>query len=73
MSPASVISGAPGPPESYSFAHFTHVIISKFLLIQQWVRLQTTIINENRLHLADAGHRKYLAEWVEKHFSAMVR
>ena len=35
---------------------------------QQWVRLQTMIINENRLNLADAAHRKYLAEQVEKHF-----
>ena len=35
---------------------------------QQWVRLQTMIINENRLNLADAQHRKYLAEQLEKHF-----
>ncbi len=35
---------------------------------QQWIRLQTMIINENRLNLADAAHRKYLAEQVEKHF-----
>ena len=35
---------------------------------QQWVKLQTMIINENRLNLADAGHRKYLAEQVENHF-----
>lgn len=34
----------------------------------QWVRLQTMIINENRLNLADAQHRKYLAEQVHKHF-----
>ena len=34
----------------------------------QWVRLQTMIINENRLNLADASHRKYLAEQIEKHF-----
>lgn len=34
----------------------------------QWVRLQTMIINENRLNLADAAHRKYLAEQIEKHF-----
>ena len=34
----------------------------------QWVRLQTMIINENRLNLADARHRKYLAEQLEKHF-----
>ena len=35
---------------------------------QQWIRLQTMIINENRLNLADTQHRKYLAEQVEKHF-----
>lgn len=35
---------------------------------QQWVRLQTMIINENRLSLADASHRKYLMEQCEKHF-----
>ena len=35
---------------------------------QQWIRLQTMIINENRLNLVDPTHRKYLAEQVEKHF-----
>ncbi len=35
---------------------------------QQWIRLQTMIINENRLNLADPQHRKYLAEQVTKHF-----
>ncbi|WIM06925.1 MAG: oxidative damage protection protein [Candidatus Nitricoxidivorans perseverans] len=35
---------------------------------QQWIRMQTMIINENRLNLADARHRKYLTEQVEKHF-----
>jgi Fe-S cluster biosynthesis and repair protein YggX len=35
---------------------------------QQWIKLQTMIINENRLSLADAQHRKYLAEQVQKHF-----
>lgn len=35
---------------------------------QQWIRLQTMLINENRLNLADAQHRKYLAEQIEKHF-----
>ena len=35
---------------------------------QQWIRLQTMLINENRLNLMDARHRKYLAEQVEKHF-----
>lgn len=34
----------------------------------QWLRLQTMIINENRLNLADADHRKYLAEQRERHF-----
>ncbi len=35
---------------------------------QQWIRMQTMIINENRLNLADAQHRKYLVEQVDKHF-----
>ena len=30
--------------------------------------MQTMIINENRLNLADVAHRKYLAEQIEKHF-----
>ena len=34
----------------------------------QWIRLQTMLINENRLSLADAAHRKYLAEQMENHF-----
>jgi Fe-S cluster biosynthesis and repair protein YggX len=35
---------------------------------QQWMRMQTMIINENRLNLADAEHRKYLTGQVEKYF-----
>jgi len=35
---------------------------------QGWIRLQTMIINENRLSLADAQHRKYLMEQCEKYF-----
>jgi Fe-S cluster biosynthesis and repair protein YggX len=35
---------------------------------QQWVRMQTMIINENRLNLADPDHRRYLAGQIEKHF-----
>ncbi len=35
---------------------------------QQWIRLQTMLINENRLNLADPRARQYLAEQVEKHF-----
>ena len=35
---------------------------------QQWIRLQTMLINENRLSLVDPRARKYLAEQVEKHF-----
>jgi len=35
---------------------------------QQWIRMQTMIINENRLNLADTRHRKYLSEQMEKHF-----
>ena len=35
---------------------------------QQWIRLQTMLINENRLNLADPQARKYLADQVTKHF-----
>ena len=35
---------------------------------QQWVKLQTMLINENRLSLADAKARAYLAEQMKKHF-----
>ena len=35
---------------------------------QQWVKMQTMLINENRLNLADVAHRRYLAEQCEKHF-----
>lgn len=34
----------------------------------QWLRHQTMLINENRLNLADAKARKYLAEQMERHF-----
>ena len=35
---------------------------------QDWIKHQTMLINENRLNLADAKARKYLAEQMEKHF-----
>mgnify|MGYP001609324473 FL=1 len=35
---------------------------------QQWIKLQTMLINENRLRLADPRARQYLAEQVTKHF-----
>ena len=35
---------------------------------QGWIKLQTMLINENRLNLADPNARKYLALQVEKHF-----
>jgi len=35
---------------------------------QQWVRLQTMLINENRLNLADIHARQYLSEQMQKHF-----
>ena len=35
---------------------------------QQWVKLQTMLINENRLNMTDAHARKYLSEQMEKHF-----
>ncbi|HAZ61000.1 MAG TPA: oxidative damage protection protein [Gammaproteobacteria bacterium] len=33
-----------------------------------WVRHQTMLINENRLNLADARARQYLARQMEQHF-----
>lgn len=35
---------------------------------QGWIRLQTMLVNENRLNLADARARKYLAEQMEAYF-----
>jgi Fe-S cluster biosynthesis and repair protein YggX len=35
---------------------------------QQWLRLQTRLINENRLSLVEPSARQYLAEQVTKHF-----
>lgn len=35
---------------------------------QQWIKLQTMLINENRLNLMEPRARQYLAEQVEKHF-----
>jgi Fe-S cluster biosynthesis and repair protein YggX len=34
----------------------------------QWTRIQTMIINENRLNMIDPGHRKYLTEQMKQHF-----
>ncbi|MEF9996613.1 MAG: oxidative damage protection protein [Burkholderiaceae bacterium] len=33
-----------------------------------WIKQQTMLVNENRLNLADARARKYLATQMEKHF-----
>ena len=35
---------------------------------KQWLEHQKMLVNENRLNLADAKARKYLAEQMEKHF-----
>jgi Fe-S cluster biosynthesis and repair protein YggX len=35
---------------------------------QGWIRQQTMLVNENRLNLADAAARKYLAEQMESYF-----
>ena len=35
---------------------------------QTWLKHQTMIINENRLNLADARARQYLARQMENHF-----
>ncbi|GAA5236314.1 oxidative damage protection protein [Verticiella sediminum] len=34
---------------------------------QEWVGVQTRLVNENRLNLADARARKYLAQQMERH------
>lgn len=52
----------PGPLGQRLFEH-----VSKEAW-QQWIKMQTMIINENRLNLADAQHRKYLTEQIQKHF-----
>lgn len=35
---------------------------------QGWIRFQTMLVNENRLNLADAQARKYLATQMENYF-----
>ena len=35
---------------------------------QAWLKHQTMLVNENRLSLADAGARKWLAEQMASHF-----
>lgn len=35
---------------------------------QGWIRLQTMLVNENRLNLADAKARQYLAAQMEAYF-----
>lgn len=35
---------------------------------QEWITLQTMLINENRLNLSDSKARQYLAEQLEAHF-----
>jgi Fe-S cluster biosynthesis and repair protein YggX len=35
---------------------------------QSWIRHQTMLVNENRLNLADASARKYLATQMENYF-----
>ena len=35
---------------------------------QGWIKFQTMLVNENRLNLADAKARKYLAEQMENYF-----
>lgn len=34
----------------------------------EWIRLQTMLINENHLNLSDSKARQYLAEQLEAHF-----
>lgn len=35
---------------------------------QGWIKVQTMLVNENRLNLADAQARKFLATEMEKYF-----
>ncbi|ACB34495.1 Fe(II) trafficking protein YggX [Leptothrix cholodnii SP-6] len=35
---------------------------------QQWLKHQTMLVNENRLNLADARARQYLARQMERYF-----
>jgi Fe-S cluster biosynthesis and repair protein YggX len=35
---------------------------------QGWIKLQTMLVNENRLNLADLQARKYLAQQMENYF-----
>ncbi|HEY6095116.1 MAG TPA: oxidative damage protection protein [Gallionellaceae bacterium] len=35
---------------------------------QNWIKFQTMLVNENRLNLADARARKFLAEQMENYF-----
>lgn len=35
---------------------------------QGWITLQTMLVNENRLNLADAQARKFLSNEMKKHF-----
>jgi Fe-S cluster biosynthesis and repair protein YggX len=35
---------------------------------QGWIRFQTMLVNENRLNLADARARQYLAQQLESYF-----
>ena len=35
---------------------------------QGWIKFQTMLVNENRLNLADAAARKYLATQIENYF-----
>lgn len=34
---------------------------------QEWISIQTRLVNENRLNLADARARKYLAQQMERY------
>lgn len=34
---------------------------------QEWIGIQTRLVNENRLNLADARARKYLAQQMERY------
>jgi Fe-S cluster biosynthesis and repair protein YggX len=42
--------------------------LGKRIFDKQWLEHQKMLVNENRLNLADAKARKYLAEQLDKHF-----
>ncbi len=55
----------PPTPASWASAFLTSVSKQAWAA---WLKHQTMLVNENRLNLADAQARKYLAKQMEAHF-----